>query len=336
MSNPIPRGVGPVSLGKVAAEAGVSIATVSRIVNGEQKRASVETIARVQAAIKAVGYHPNQLGRALRRRESKLVAMLISNLDNPVMAAIAASTEYALRQAGYVMILCDTHDRADLQDEYLNAMRSQVVHGYVMVACQPSEGLRDFVERGAPMVFSNRRSPFGECAFVGIDNAMAGADVADHLLDAGISDLAVAFPTSGSSASRERVRGFCDRAIARGVEADRIRKVNGPGLSHLEVGYAAARQFQGAAAWPRGMLCVSDQLAYGAYRAAGESGVRVPEDCRIIGIDGNPINRWIATWLSSVEVSYQDVGPKLVELLLELWGGSPPREILLPYRLPGA
>ena len=319
----------------MAAHAGVSIATVSRIVNGEQKRASAQTIARVEAAIKAVGYHPNQLGRALRRRESKLVAMLISNLDNPVMAAIAASTEFALRQAGYVMILCDTHDRADLQDEYLGAMRSQVVHGYVMVACQPSEGLRDFVERGAPMVFSNRRSPFGQCAFVGIDNAQAGADVADHLLDAGIADLAVAFPERESTASRERVRGFCERAVARGVVGGSIRRVGGPGLSHLEVGYAAARQFEGKAAWPRGLLCVSDQLAYGAYRAATECGVRVPEDCRIVGIDGNPINRWIATWLSSVEVPYQDTGPKVVELLTELWAGEPPREILLPYRLPG-
>lgn len=318
----------------MAAHAGVSIATVSRIVNGEQKRASAETIARVEASIKAVGYHPNQLGRALRRRESKLVAMLISNLDNPVMAAIAASTEFALRQAGYVMILCDTHDRADLQDEYLNAMRSQVVHGYVMVACQPSEGLRDFVERGAPMVFSNRRSPFGDCAFVGIDNAQAGADVADHLLDAGITDLGAAFPQRGSSASRDRVRGFCDRAAARGVPAGAIRLVDGPGLSHMEIGYAAAGGFRGRGAWPRGLLCVSDQLAYGVYRAATEAGVRVPDDCRIVGIDGNPINRWIASWLSSVEVPYQDVGPRVVELLNDLWGGQAPREILLPYRLP--
>ena len=127
MTNFPRRGVGPVSLGEVAAKAGVSISTVSRIVNGETRRASPETLARVQEAIKAVGYHPNQLGRALRNRESRLVAMLAANLDNPVMATIAASTEAALREAGYTMILCDTHDRPDLQDDYLNAMRSQVV-----------------------------------------------------------------------------------------------------------------------------------------------------------------------------------------------------------------
>ena len=159
MTNSPRRGVGPVSLGEVAAKAGVSISTVSRIVNGETRRASPETLARVQEAIKAVGYHPNQLGRALRNRESRLVAMLAANLDNPVMATIAASTEAALREAGYTMILCDTHDRPDLQDDYLNAMRSQVVQGYVMVATQPRPGLQDFVARGAPMVFVSRRSP---------------------------------------------------------------------------------------------------------------------------------------------------------------------------------
>src|SRR3954451_7072628 len=121
----------PVSLATVAAQAGVSVATVSRIVNGETRRASAETVERVQQIVARLGYRPNSVGRTLRRRESRIVAMLSPNLDNPAMAAVAASVETALRSEGYVMILCDTHDRADLQDEYLLAMRSQVVQGYV-------------------------------------------------------------------------------------------------------------------------------------------------------------------------------------------------------------
>ncbi|WP_198148045.1 LacI family DNA-binding transcriptional regulator, partial [Elstera litoralis] len=132
-----------ISLATVAARAGVSVSTVSRIVNGETGRASAATVKRVQEAIDAVGYRPNPVGRALRRRESRVVAMLIANLDNPAMATIASSTEAALRSAGYVMILCDTHDRADLQDEYLEAMRAQFVRGFVLVAAVPSPGLAD-------------------------------------------------------------------------------------------------------------------------------------------------------------------------------------------------
>lgn len=329
-------GVGPVSLATVAAQAGVSIATVSRIVNGETRRASPETVERVRQAIKTVGYHPNQLGRALRSRESRLVAMLAANLDNPVMATIAASTEAALREAGYVMILCDTHDRPDLQDDYLNAMRSQVVQGYVMVASQPSPGLRDFVSRGAPMVFVSRRSPFGTCAFVGPDNIAAGAAAADYLLDRGIEEPAVVYPSRESSTTRERVQGFCERVVARGIPTDRIRRAEAPGISHLEIGYAAAAHFAASPAWPRGAMCISDQVAYGVHRLAREGGVQVPRDCELVGIDGNPINAWLAPWLTSVAIPHRDFGPRIVDLLVGLWGGEPPREHLLPHRIAAA
>ena len=330
------RGVGPVSLGEVAAQAGVSISTVSRIVNGETRRASPETLARVQEAIKAVGYHPNQLGRALRNRESRLVAMLAANLDNPVMATIAASTEAALREAGYTMILCDTHDRPDLQDDYLNAMRSQVVQGYVMVATQPSPGLQDFVARGAPMVFVSRRSPYGDCAFVGPDNLAAGAAAADYLLDRGIAAPAVVFPSRGSSTTRERVKGFCDRAVARGLAPGDIRQVEAPGISHLDIGYAAAAHFAAPHGWPRGAMCISDQVAYGVHRLARESGIHVPRDCELVGIDGNPINTWLAPWLTSVEIPHRDFGPRVVDLMVRLWGGEPPSEHLMPHRMVAA
>ena len=335
MTNSHRRGVGPVSLGEVATKAGVSISTVSRIVNGETRRASPETLARVQAAIKAVGYHPNQLGRALRNRESRLVAMLAANLDNPVMATIAASTEAALREAGYTMILCDTHDRPDLQDDYLNAMRSQVVQGYVMVATQPSPGLQDFVARGAPMVFVSRRSPYGDCAFVGPDNLAAGAAAADYLLDRGIAAPAVVFPSRGSSTTRERVKGFCDRAVAWGLAPGDIRQVEAPGISHLDIGYAAAAHFA-AHGWPRGAMCISDQVAYGVHRLARESGIHVPRDCELVGIDGNPINTWLAPWLTSVEIPHRDFGPRVVDLMVRLWGGEPPREHLMPHRMVAA
>ena len=123
----------PPSLATVASAAGVSAATVSRIVNGDHGRASARTIEKVQRIVAELGYRPNHAGRSLRRRASQVVAMLSPNLDNPAMAAIAASTESALRAAGYVMILCDTHDRAELQDEYLEAMRAQMACGLSLI-----------------------------------------------------------------------------------------------------------------------------------------------------------------------------------------------------------
>lgn len=327
------RGTSSASLATVAAAAGVSIATVSRIVNGETGRASAETVERVRQTIEAIGYQPNHVGRALRRRESRLVAMLAPNLDNPVMSAIAASTEAALRAAGYVMILCDTHDRPELQDDYLNAMRAQVVRGYVIVASVASPVLQDFVGDGAPIVFVNRRNPFGGGAFVGIDNIKAGADAADCLLSIGANRPGVLFPTQGSSVTRDRVEGFCRRLTAHGLSQHDIAMAHAPGLSHLEVGYEAARKLLATGEWPRGLLCVSDQIAYGACRFAREAGIRIPDDCALVGIDGNRLNAWIAPWLKSVHVRYEDFGDAIVELLLDVWGGKDVAERIMPHRI---
>jgi len=259
--------------------------------------------------------------------------MLSPNLDNPAMAAIAASVETALRSAGYVMILCDTHDRADLQDEYLHVMRSQVVQGYIVVNPVRSEALSDSAARGDPIVFVGRRNPDGGGAFVGIDNRRAGEDAANHLCAQGIRNLAVIHPTQGSSATRDRVGGFIARLEELGLSDEAIRQAAAPGLSHLEVGYGAAQRLVDGHPWPEGLFCPSDLMAYGAYRLALETGVRIPEDCRIVGVDDNKLNAWIAPWLTSVHIPYADFGAKVVDQLQTLWAGEQPSEQLLPHTL---
>jgi LacI family transcriptional regulator len=324
---------GPVSLATVAAQAGVSVATVSRIVNGETRRASAETVERVQKIVTALGYRPNHVGRTLRRRESRIVAMLSPNLDNPAMAAIAASVETALRSAGYVMILCDTHDRADLQNEYLHAMRSQFVQGYIVVNAVRSEALSALVARGDPVVFVGRRNPAGGGSYIGIDNRQAGADAASYLWELGIRDLAAIYPTQGSSATRDRVGGFVARLVDLGLPYEAIRMAEAPGLSHLEVGYAAAKRLVEEQSWPKGLFCPSDLMAYGTYRLALEKGVRIPQDTRVVGVDDNALNSWIAPWLTSIRIPYGEFGAKVVRNLQALWVGETPSELLLPHQL---
>jgi LacI family transcriptional regulator len=322
------------SLATVARDAGVSVATVSRIVNGKTGRASTETIARVEEAIARLSYRPNSVGRALRHRASRVVAMLAPNLDNPAMAAIAVSVESALRDAGFVMILCDTHDRAELQDDYLRAMRDQLVAGYVMVSAVRSKGLEETLKRGDPMVFVARRNPLGGGAYVGIDNRKAGADVADFLLGCGIESPAVLMAQQNVSSTAERAAGFIERLVARGVPDDAIRRAIGPGLSHIEIGYAAAGMLVREGGWPRGALCVSDMIAYGAYRLAVEHGVPIPQRCRLVGIDGNAINAWIAPWLTSIRIPYESFGRHVVEQLQSLWSGAATSEVHVPHEVP--
>ncbi|MDK9696526.1 MAG: LacI family transcriptional regulator [Siculibacillus sp.] len=323
------------SLATIAARAGVSISTVSRVVNGHLNRANAETVARIQALIEEYGYRPDSLGRALRRGESRLVAMLVPNLDNPAMAAIASSTEAALRAIGHVTLLCDTHDDPEIQDDYLAAMRAHSVRGYVLVSCVASHGLAAFLKRDEPAVLVGRRQPRGLPAapFVGIDDVGAGREAADFLLDAGIERPALLHSALSSSAIADRVIGFSARLVERGVPKRAIRIGRSDRRAHLESGYEAIRGLVAAGGWPAGMMCVSDQMAYGAWRHAHETGVAVPEDCLIIGVDENPLNAWIAPWLTSVHVPYEDYGAAIVAQLEARWSGERSEDILLAHRL---
>lgn len=325
-----------VSLSTIAERAGVSVSTVSRIANGQLDRANPSTVARVQKLLAALDYRPDGIARSLRRRESRIIAMLAPNLDNPAMGAIATSTETALRAAGYVMILCDTHDEPALQDEYLAAMRAQFVQGFVIVSAVQSAGLSEFIARGEPAVFVGRRppKPAGAVPFVGIDNHAAGAEAAEFLLRAGVREPALLHSSLTSSAIADRTAGFYRRLASAGIRRADIRSASSNELHHLSAGYDAARKLAAdGAGWPRALMCTSDLMAYGAYRVASEMGVRVPRDCLIVGVDDNPINDWIAPWLSSIRIPYADFGAAVLEQLEAAWGGKPPTDRILPHRL---
>jgi LacI family transcriptional regulator len=271
----------------------------------------------------------------LRRGESEVVAMLAPNLDNPAMGAIASSTEAALRDAGYVMFLCDTHDRPDLQDSYFDAMRAQSVRGYVLVGTIASPGLKALLERDEPAVLVGRRAPggMGSAPFVGIDNRAAGAEAAEFLLQSGVMRPALLHAGVFSSAAADRVTGFLDHLAARGIAREVIPVASSDRLQHMEAGYEAAGLLAARHGWPKGMMCVSDQMAYGVWRLARERGVRIPEDCLIVGVDDNALNAWIAPWLTSVHVPYTDFGAAIVSQLKAIWAGETPADLLLPHQL---
>ena len=318
IKTPAPRAA---SIGDVAKRAGVSIATVSRVVNGIANKASPETVERVRAAIAIVGYRPTGAGQALRKGHSRLVAVLAANLANPAMTAIATSIETSLREVGLAMVLCDTHDRPDLQDEYLMEMRAQAVRAIVMLGAVESRQLPAALAGDAPVLFVNRRCPgLPSAPFVGIDNAAAGAAVADFLRARRPKGrMAVIHGPLTSSATADRISAF-----RRSFENSRRRLatqdiVTAPGLDHLEIGYAAMTGLLTRGPAPTSVFCSSDLIAFGAYRRLREADRLVPRDVLVVGFDDSPLNDWVAPWLSSVRVPYRIFGPSMVAALEQLW-----------------
>jgi LacI family transcriptional regulator len=321
----------PVSIRVVAARAGVSIATVSRVINGVANKASPETIARVRKAAAELDYRPISAGRALRSRQTHMVAVLASNLANPTMAAIAASAEAALRQAGFVMVVCDTHDRADLQDEYLREMRARQAHAIVLLGAVDSAQIRALSGSDMRLVFVNRRHPLGWPApFIGIDNAAAAIEVADHCVAHDYRRVAIVHASKASSATQHRVDAICARFRERNRPVSPKLILTADSTDHLRIGRESGlRMIEGRC--PDAVVAMSDLIAFGVHRALSETGTATFP--RIFGFDDNPLNDWIAPWLSSVRIPYSDFGPAIVEAMQDVSADGQARVRILPHKL---
>ena len=305
----------PPSISDVAHAAGCSVATVSRVMGGVAAgKAGAATVQRVREAAAALGWRPAVAGQALRRGRGRLVAVLAPNLANPALAAIAASVEAALRADGLAMALCDTHDDPALQDEHLREMQAHGVRATVLLGAVASPGLARHLAAGQATLFVNRRDPAGGAhRFVGIDDRAAGADVAAYFITAGLPVAGVLHGALGSSATAARVAAFLGALDAGGCALDpaAAMTIEGGRAEHVQIGFQGARALLGAGRLARrcGLFCSSVLIAYGAHRALVEAGLRVPGDVVVVGFDDNPLNDWVAPWLSSVRVPYALFGP---------------------------
>lgn len=324
------------SLTDVAAHAGVSIATASRVINGIANKASASTASRVHQAVAALSYRPVSVGRALRHGQSRLVALLAANLANPTMAAIAASAEAALRAEGLVMVLCDTHERPEIQDEYLLEMRAQFACAIVLLGAVASPQLQAMQAAGEKLIFVNRRSPHGpEHAYIGIDNNGAGRDVADFFLKRNIQVAGAILGSPHSSATADRLRSFRARLAATGHKLPPGAVIsNDSDLDHMAIGYRAVDALLARTpARPCGIFCLSDLIAYGAHRRLMERGEAVPRAVCLVGFDDNPLNDWVAPWLSSVRVPYAAFGAAVVRVLHGMMRNDALSDQVLPHHL---
>ncbi len=325
-----------VSIEAVATLAGVSNATVSRVINGITNKMSAETRARVLQAVETLGYSPSQAGRSLRQGRSHLVALLAPDPGNAYNASVAASVEQALRAEGRTMVLGNTHEDPQVQDELLREMRSLLVGGIVMLGAVSSPQLEACLRANMPVVFLNRRSPMRlKGPYAGIDNESAGQAVGSHFAASRYRNIVVLHGPLTSSATQGRVRGFRAGFEALGGQLGNVRMLRA-GIDRKRSGYMLADRVLAEGMLPDAIFCTTDEIAYGAAKRCHEQGLRIPEDVALFGFDGNPLNAYLAPWLSTIHVPYEEFGPAALRILRGWWdGGSAARieDAILPFRM---
>jgi len=321
-----------VSIQTVAQQAEVSIATVSRVLNGNKGKVSEATRQRVLAIVAELGYRPSGAGSALRSGRSRMVALMVPEPTNAYNGAIANAVEAKLRERGNILLFCNTQEDPEIQDDLLKEMRAQAVSGIIMLGAVDSDGLRECVVSGDPIVFVNRRPAYAPTGmFIGIDNYAAGRAVAAYFLERQFHRTWLIHGPLTSTATADRVNGFLEHL--QGVDV-RPSEIFATRRSRMEAGYEIAKQQLSRADRPDAVFCTTDEMAYGVFKRCTELGIGVPGDVHLFGFDGNPLNAYLAPWLSTIRVPYESFGAAVTSALEHYWteGTPPPADAIFPVR----
>jgi len=314
----------PVTIQDVAARAGVSISTVSRVVTGA---VAVETATaeRVKEAISALGYRPNLLARSFRRRVTHTVGLLVPDNSNPFFAELARTIEDAGFAEGYSVVLCNSDLSAIKQETYIDVLLAKRVDGLILASSGliPTVDGHDAVERildaGAPCVVVDRDLGEAPVDQVLVDNDQGGYLAAEHLISLGHRRIACLVGPNDLTPSAGRIAGF-QRALADAglaVVAEGLVRGNG----RPDGGAAAARQLLERGVIAGGdvtaIFAFNDQMAIGVIGALQRAGRRVPEDVSVVGFDDIPQSATIFPALTTIAQPIGEMGTVGVRLLLD-------------------
>ena len=299
----------------VAERAGVSITTVSHVINGTRK-VEPATAARVEEAVDELGYRPNALARSMRRGTTHTVGVIIPDIANPFFGDLARSLEDHMFEAGYSAIICNSDGDQAKESRYLEVLLSKQVDGLLLVAAsQSAEGLLHLVERGTPAVVVDREVDQLSVSQVLVANHKGGRLAGRHLLELGHRDIGVIAGPGGLGTTAQRLEGFESALEEAGVELSAERIVRGD--FRAASGRAAMDRWLSEEALPTAVFAENDLMAIGALSAAHLAGLDEPADVSVVGFDGIAFGADVTPPLTTVTQSIEDLASAAIELLFE-------------------
>lgn len=305
-----------IRLSDIANQAGVSIATVSRVVNGS---AYVEpgTRRKVENAMRALHYRPNLLARGLATRQSRTIGLMIPHIRSPFFAGLATGVEERAESSGYAVFLCHTRESTECENRTLDVLASRRVDG--IIATPVGQESRHFIEisRSVPVVFAARHFPSQPISSVVVDNAAASRRVIRQVLQNGHRRIGVINGPLFLSTGRERWEGvrraFRDCGVAH--DPGLIREGDFTELS----GYRMALDLLSQTPPPTALFAANHMILVGCIRAVREMGLRVPENVEIAGFEGfrdSGFDHLVSTPLMVNEHPTREMAIAVVDLLL--------------------
>ncbi len=309
----------PAGIKDVAARAGVSVGTVSNVLNRPHAVGEV-TRAKVEQAIAELGFTRNESARHLRAGRSRTIAYVLLDAGNPFFTDVSKGVEEAAREAGLALFLCNSDQDSRREDDYLDLLLEQRVRGVLVTPVDP-DGARitSLPARGVPVVLLDRaeHGGFSGCS-VSVDDVEGGELAVSHLLELGHRRIGFVGGPLRIVQVRDRLEGARHALALAGLPPEALTEVLTEGLSVRE-GRKAGERITGlpAARRPTAVFCANDLLALGLLQQLTQYGVAVPDDVAIVGYDDIEFAEAAAVPLTSVRQPRHQLGRTAAELLLE-------------------
>jgi LacI family transcriptional regulator len=317
----------------VANLAGVSVATVSYVINNGPRPVSLEARKKVEAAVAELGYYPNELARSLRLQQSSIIGVVIPRLTNPVYGEIVRDLESVCSEAGFLVLLCNSEREQAREQKFVQMLRAKHVDGVVITPDHdPLELIGPLLQARIPVVVLEHDLPGINC--IAIDELAGGRMATQHLLDLGHRKIAMLKHAPTSALSSQRLVGYRQALEAAGITFDPTLVLECEGTHRG--GELAMRQLLELRRPPTAVFAHNDVLAIGAYHAIRQAGLSVPEDISVIGYDDITSAAYLAPPLTTVHSPKAEMGALAAETLLRLIAQpdrTAPSVITLPVRL---
>lgn len=323
----------PVTIYEVAREAGVSTATVSRVIN-DRRHVREATRQRVEEAMTTLGYVANRQARGLAGGRSRVIGLLVYELGTSYFNQLIRGIDAAVTSIGYDLMLVTTHARREREAQHAAELAGGPVDGLIIVLAVDIKSYVDRLHRqGVPFVLLDYDSNVPGTTFITAANRQGTRDAVEHLIGLGHRRIGLITGTPGTSSARERLAGYRDALRDAGIEHDTRLVEKGDFLA--ERGYDAMRQLLALDDPPTAVFTSADTAAVGALRAIREAGLRVPNDISIVGFDDIPEASLVTPSLTTVRQPLQEMGATAVRLLQRLVDepGATPRRIELATEL---
>jgi LacI family transcriptional regulator len=302
----------PARIADVARRAGVSEATVSRVLNGKTS-VDAKLVVRVQRAARALNYQPSHVARNLRARSSSVWGIVVSDIGNPFFTRIVRAVQDEAWRLGRTVIVCNTDEDLEKERSAVDALVAERVGGVVIAPASETEtDLRPLLDRGIPVVAFDRRPPI-DVDSVLVDNVAGGLDATRLLLASGIRELGCITGPDHVTTARERLDGFRTALRRAGVRVPRHAVVHAN--FREEGGRDALLALLDARRLPQGLFVTNNLMTLGVLRAAYERGLRVPEDLSVVGFDELPWGGGIASRVPVVAQPAREMAAAAVSAL---------------------